>query len=232
MSVVAVMQPTYLPWMGYFAMMDRADVFVFLDNVQFSRRSWQQRNCIKSADGVQMLTVPVVKKGLRSQLICDTKIDLTQRFAEKHKHAIKRAYAKAPFFSMYSVELMNTLDQKEILLADYNIRLIGWLRTQFEIECRLIRSSELGIEGRKEKLLCHICQELDCDVYLSAVGSNRYLGDAEAFREAGIAVNYNVFDHPEYQQLHGEFQPYMSAIDLLLNVGDRSIELIRQGYRI
>ena len=90
----------------------------------------------------------------------------------------------------------------------------------------------MGIEGRKEELLCHICQELDCDVYLSAVGSKRYLGDAKAFREAGIAVNYNEFDHPEYQQLHGEFQPYMSAIDLLLNVGERSIELIRQGYKI
>ena len=211
-------------------MMDRADVFVFLDTVQFSRRSWQQRNYIKSSNGVQMLSVPIVTKRLRSQLICDTKIDLTQRFAEKHKRAISRAYSKAPFFSTYSMGLMNMLDRQEALLANYNIELIDWLRAQFGISCRLVRSSELDVEGSRERLLCDICRRLDCDIYLSAVGSKEYLGDATEFSKSGITVAYNVFDHPEYQQLHGAFEPNMSAIDLLLNVGEGSIELIRQGY--
>ena len=224
------MQPTYLPWMGYFAMMDRADVFVFLDSVQFARRSWQQRNRIKTVNGAQMLTVPVVKKGLREQLIRDARIDRSGRFEKKHQRAIESAYAKAPFFARYSTALMKQLNGSADLLGDYNICLIDWLRKQLGVDCRLVRSSILGVKGRKASLLCRICQEVDGDVYLSALGSKVYLEDASDFGEARISVSYNHFEHPVYPQLHGPFEPFLSAVDLLLNVGERSLEVMREGY--
>ena len=232
LTVVAIMQPTYLPWMGYFAMMDRVDVFVFLDSVQFARRSWQQRNRIKSQNGAQMLTVPVVKKGLREQFICDARIDRSRRFEEKHHRAIERAYAKAPFFLNYSGGLMDNLHENADYLGDYNIGIINWLREQFNIDCKLERSSNLGVRGKKAELLCRICQEVDGDHYLSALGSKAYLDEAVEFTDAGITVDYNPFNHPIYPQLHGPFEPFLSAIDLLFHMGEQSIEVIRRGYTL
>ena len=224
------MQPTYLPWLGYFAMMDKADVFVFLDSVQFVRRSWQQRNRIKTVNGTQLLTVPVIKKGLRNQIICETKIDHSKRFVRQHKKAIELAYTKAPFFTDYSVGLLDKLQKYNDCLSDYNIDIISWLCKQFSINSTLMRSSSLGVSGEKSDLLCNICQAVEADLYLSALGSKIYLERAEAFKNAGISIAYNEFDHPTYPQLYGPFVPFLSAIDLLFNVGVNSIETIRAGY--
>ena len=99
---VAIMQSTYLPWVGYFALMKSVDVFIILDSVQFSKRSWQQRNQIKTESGAKWLTVPVISKGKKDQLIADVKIDYSSKFPESHINMIEQNYRKSPFFGDFS----------------------------------------------------------------------------------------------------------------------------------
>lgn len=224
------MQPTYLPWIGYFGMIDRADVFVFLDTVQFARRSWQQRNRIKTANGAQMLTVPVHKKGARDQKIAEVQIDSESHFAEKHIRAIEHALSKAPFFEDYAAGLFGILQAGHPKLADLNIALITWLAETLGISCRVLRSSQIEAGGTKADLLASICAALDGEVYISAPGSSDYIENSDAFDNHGIRVAYHRYEHPTYPQLYGDFEPYMSAIDLLFNLGPQSLERIRSGY--
>ncbi|GAB4352962.1 MAG: WbqC family protein [Kiloniellaceae bacterium] len=230
MTTIAIMQPTYLPWIGYFGMIDRADRFVFLDSVQFARRSWQQRNRIKTANGVQMLTVPVLKKGARDQSIAEVQIDTAARFAEKHRRAIEHALGKSPYFKDYAGPLFAILEGGHAKLADLNIALIGWLCEAFGIDGDFARSSEIAAEGSKAELLAALCTALGGEVYLSAPGSADYIEESDAFERAGVTVAYHRYDHPAYPQLHGPFEPYMSAVDLLFNCGPGSLERIRAGY--
>lgn len=230
MTTVAIMQPTYLPWIGYFGMIDRADIFVFLDTVQFARRSWQQRNRIKTANGPLMLTVPVHKKGARDQKIGEVMIDEGARFAEKHVRAIEHALSKAPYFTEHSGQLFAILGMGHQKLADLNIEMITWLAQAMGISCKFVRSSEINATGSKADLLANICEALDGETYLSAPGSRDYIESSAAFRTHGITVSYHHYEHPTYAQLYGEFEPYMSAIDLLFNLGPESLERIRSGY--
>ena len=132
-QTVAIMQPTYLPWIGYFAMISQVDKFIFLDSVQFSRRSWQQRNRIKISDRELMLTIPVINRGKREQLINETEIDLSSNFAQKHWRSIEAAYKKSPYFQTYSELIKEHFMAPELKLVDFNISLIETLCKIFQI---------------------------------------------------------------------------------------------------
>ncbi len=229
MKTVAIMQPTYLPWIGYFALMDKVDHFVLLDSVQFERRSWQQRNRIKSANGVQMLTVPVLKKGKHGQLIYDVELDLENRFRQKHINSIQCAYASAPFFLKYSERIFSALSTATPLLVDLTIGLILEVRDMLGISTEVSRSSQMDLFGTKADLLAEICCQLEADVYVSPPGSRVYMEQSTVFSGFGIDVIYHDYMHPEYMQLHGAFIPFMSSIDLLFNVGEESLQILRQA---
>lgn len=224
---VAIMQPTYLPWIGYFALMASVDVFVLLDSVQFARRSWQQRNRIKTANGVQWLTVPVLKKGRRDQKIVDVEIDTSSGFPEKHIKAIETAYKNAPFYTACSEELFDILNHNQKWLAQLDVELIIWLKKMFAIEAEILRSSEMETRGSKAELLAGICEQLGAEEYISPLGSKEYMDRSDAFSKRKIAVNYFEYNHPVYSQLHGSFEPYMSSIDLLFNMGSQSREVLK-----
>lgn len=225
----AIMQPTYLPWMGYFALMDQVDEFVFLDSVQFTRRSWQQRNRIKSPQGEHCLTIPVFKKGLRDQLIKDVVIDKSSDYARDHMMTIKLSYAQAPYFKEYHQEIFSIFERGHERLADLTIDLIVRLKDVLGIKTKCLKSSDLNIDGKKDGLLSDICLHLKVDHYVSPVGSKVYLLDSPEFTDKHIQVSYNEYQHPEYHQLFGSFLPYMSVIDLLFNEGPKSLEIIRSG---
>lgn len=227
--MVAIMQPTYLPWIGYFAMIDRVDVFVLLDSVQFARRSWQQRNVIKTATGPQTLTVPVQHEGHQDVMIAEARIPRIGDFADTHCKSINHAYAKAPFYADYAPQVLRALARPCKRLGDYTIAIIETLCRCLGITTSLLRSSDLPVSGRKAALLVAICEEIGADHYLAVPGSRAYLEAAPDFPEAGIDVSYHEFRHPAYAQLHGKFLPYMSAIDLLFNNGPQSLAVLRQG---
>ena len=232
MPTVAIMQPTYLPWIGYFDLIHQVDCFVFLDSVQFNKRSWQQRNRIKGTDQVVWLTVPVLSKGRQDQRIIDVEIGPDRAFGEKHFRTIQHAYAKAPFLQDYLGTLSDILRQPHHRLVDLNIELICWLCKSLGIETKMLRSSSLRVEGTRVELLTGICNALGADRYLSAAGSRDYIEENNLFGPANIELAYHDYHHTKYRQLHGEFVPFLSTLDLLFNEGPGSLSVIRAGRAV
>ena len=221
------MQPTYLPWCGYFGLIQSVDLFILLDSVQFAKRSWQQRNRIKTPTGPSWLTVPVLSKGKRDQTISDVEIDIDRNHASSHIKSIATNYSRAAFFDQYGPDLLQEIANLEKHLADLNIRLIAHCCAALEISTPLVRASQMKSTGRRAELLANLCQEVGASEYISPLGSKDYLVESTAFEGVGIPIRYFAFEHPVYPQLFGHFEPYMSAIDLILNCGARSNQLIR-----
>jgi hypothetical protein len=224
-----IMQPTYLPWSGYFDLVDQADVFVLLDSVQFDRRSWQQRNRIKTAQGELMLTVPVRSKGRFDQRIADVEIDAERRFADTHVRSVRLAYARAPHAARFLDAWEAVVRRGHARLADLNAELIAWLRDALGLQTPLVRSSSLDVSGKRVELLVDVCRAVGADHYLSPAGSRGYIEENDLFAVHGIALRYQAYRAPRYRQLHGEFIPSLSVLDLLLNEGDGSLAVIRSG---
>lgn len=228
---IAISQPTYLPWLGYFDLIDQVDTFVFLDTVQFEKRSWQQRNRIKLPTGLSFLTVPVAVKGHFDQTIVEADI-AEPGFWETHLRSIEMNYRRAPFFEEHFEGLSKVFQgiPESHSLADLNIRLVQWFCEVFCIKTTMRRSSEMNLPGRRSELLVTLCQSLSADYYLSALGSAVYLcEDLHLFSDAGIEVGFQHYEHPEYRQLFPPFVPYASALDLLFNEGSEAMAIIRTG---
>jgi hypothetical protein len=224
------MQPTYLPWMGYFDLIDQSDVFIFLDTVQFEKQSWQQRNRIKTANGPLWLTVPVYQS--LKQKIVDVRIDNTKNWRRNHSMSMVNSYRRSPFWTDYWPQLEAAYGQDWNLLVELNIHLIGILCEMLLLKPRFVRASDMpNIEGEKTKLLIDICRKLGADTYLSPLGSRAYLESDAEFRKVEISLLFHQYEHPIYPQLYGPFLPHLSIVDLLLNVGPKAIEAIRSGRR-
>ena len=222
MQSVAIMQPTYLPWAGYFALMDSVDTFVILDSVQFSKRSWQQRNQIKTESGPKWLTVPVISKGKRDQVISDVQIDYSGKFPESHIRMIEQNYRKTPFFIDYSESFFNILRKNHECLSHLSIDLILLIRDLLDIKTKIKYSSDLIAKGSKDELLVEICKYVGATEYVSPQGSKVYLNDSNAFIKNNIPLKYFDYKHPNYPLHHGDFIQYMSVIDLLFSCGPES----------
>jgi hypothetical protein len=230
---VAISQPTYLPWLGYLDLIDQVDTFVFLDTVQFEKRSWQQRNRIKVPGGLSILTVPVIVKGRFAQRIRDVEIE-SPYFIHKHLRSIETNYRRSPFFARHFTELAGILEgfAPGAHLADLNVQLVRWLCTTLGVRTPLLRASEMDQEGCRSELLLKLCEALSADRYLSVPGSAGYLlNDVPQFSAAGIEVAFQHYEHPKYQQQFPPFWSHASAIDLLFNEGDRSLDILRSGRK-
>lgn len=228
-GTVAIMQPTYLPWLGYFALMDTVDVFVLLDDVQFSKQSWQQRNRIKTANGPTWLTVSVLRKGRSHQRISEVLIDNTKNSLETHIRTIRQNYKKAPYFEEVFPDLKRLLDRDWQQLCELNIAVIEWIKAGLGIRTQCVRAHELKANGVKAERLVNLCRALGATHYISPLGSSAYLEETDVFRNAGICLTYHEYDHPTYPQLYGCFEENLSTIDLMLNVGKKSLSIIRRG---
>lgn len=234
-----VMQPTYLPWIGYFDLIDQADVFVFLDDVQLSKQSWQVRNRIKTAQGIYILTAQYSKNAsFKNQIIKDTELQNCNEWQQKHLQTIYHSYRKTKFFNeMYPlIELL--LCSPIINIAEYNINFIRQIADKIGIEsrCKFLRSSALtGIIGNRDEYLVNLCKMLDCSEYLSPSGSSCYIESETiggAFSTSDVKLLYQHYEHPIYAQLHGNFVSHLSIVDLLFNVGlDSALEIIRSGRK-
>lgn len=232
MTRVAIMQPTYLPWLGYFGLMQSVDLFIVLDTVQFAKRSWQQRNQIKTANGPLWLTVPVQSKGKREQLISEVEIDYSQDFPRSHLKTLEMNYKKSAYFDVISPQLFEILGADNKYLAGLTINSILWIRDVLGITTPIRLASEFEVGGAKADLLASLCEQAGATEYISPPGSKVYLDETDAFAKRGIPVNYFGFRHPEYPQRFGDFLPYMSVIDLLFGCGLESASIIEKGCEI
>ncbi len=225
---VAIHQPQYLPWLGYFDKMDRADVFVLLDDVQYKKNEWQNRNKIRNAEGWQWLTVPVLYEF--GQLLKDVRIDGRQPWRNKHLKGLELNYSRAPYFKEYLPFFSDTFNREWEFLADVNIHFIRYLKETLGIGAELIRSSSLGVGTGKTERLVDICEKLKADTYVSGAGGDDYL-DKERFRKSGIALEFQAYSHPGYSQIFNGFYPHMSVVDLLFCCGGKSLDIIREGRK-
>jgi hypothetical protein len=225
---VVVLQPGYLPWLGFFDQLRRADVFVYYDDVQYDTHGWRNRNRIKTQTGPLWLTVPVRHSGLGFPRILDVEIDARRPWARKHLASIRQAYAAAPYLHRYVPELEATLHSRWERLVDLDIAVTSLMAGWLGLERRVERSSTLGIDGTRSDRLLRICQRFGATVYVSGKAARSYL-DVPLFEQHGIRVEWQHFTHPVYPQLHGEFVPFMSAIDVLLNCGDAAQLMLTDG---
>jgi len=226
MKRLVVMQPTYLPYIGYFSLIDRSDVFVFLDDVQFSNQSWQQRNRIKTHNGPLVLTVPVVHNG--KQQIRDVKIDNTQGWRRKHLLSIENNYKKCKYFNNNYKYIQQVINHKYKYLDRLNRTLIYTICDILDLKFISFCSSNIKTSGNRINRLIDICKHFRCDTYLSTIGSKDYL-DMGVFNQNGIKVEFFKSQETKYPQMYNGFIPDLSIIDLLFNMGEHSIDVIRGG---
>ena len=221
---VACSQPTFLSWIGFYAMIDQVDTFVFLDDVPLEKQSWQTRNRIRGVNGTIWLNVPIIHNF--GQLIKDTAIDYSTDWVKKHIESIRQSYAKSRY-SNGCLEVVGAhLRAQHPLLADLTIGITVDLSRELGIETRFLRSSALGVKGSKGVHLEGILRAVGATEYLANPGSRGYLLPCLPFK--GIDVRWHDYKHPVYPQ-RGEFVPYLSIVDLMMNCGERSLEIIREG---
>ncbi len=226
---LAILQPSYLPWLGYFDQMNRVDTFVYLDDVQYTRRDWRNRNRIRTPAGWMWLTVPVLQKNQYHQSLKETRIDAALPWQRKHKEAIRCQYARAPHFETHFPYFDALYGKRWTWLVDLCVETTEHLKKALTIPTRTVKSSELQVgSARGEKILA-LCAKLGAQHYLSGDAARAYLSP-EAFAQRGIGLEYQNYRHPQYPQRHPGFVPYLSVIDLLFNVGEASLAVIENGH--
>jgi len=223
--IVAIHQPQYLPWLGYFDKIDRADIFVLLDTVQFKKNEWQNRNKIKTAQGWQWLTVPVMYT--YPQLINEVAINNKVNWQHKHRQALLSNYKKAPYYDILEKSLEDILSSSWHYVSQLNIEAVKRLVTMLGIDTPLYIASELGeFPQDPDERLVALTKHFGAGTYLAGMGGRGYM-NLDTYSRNGIKVIFQDFKHPVYQQLFGEFEPFMSVIDLIFNHGDKSLTILR-----
>jgi hypothetical protein len=222
--LITIHQPQYLPWLGCLDKIDKADVFVILDNVQFKKNEWQNRNRIKTAQGHQWITVPVLYRF--PEKINEVRINNKANWGRKHLQALITNYSKSTYFDNYKSFFEDIFSRSWDRLVDINIEIIRFLISALDLKTKLVIASDLKLREEPTERLVDICKMLDGNRYLAGKDGNKYM-NLELFEQEGIDVIFQDFKHPVYHQLFGDFEPCMSAIDLLFNCGDNSLEILR-----
>jgi hypothetical protein len=229
-TTLVVLQPGYLPWLGYFDLLNKADVFVHYDDVQFDKNGWRNRNRVKGARGPVWLTVPVRHSGRAGQPILDVEIDDHQNWRHKHLATISQFYARAPYVQAILPKLTELLKRPWCRLVELDLAIIDWLAAELGIVTDRNRASQLGIGGDQSGRLLNLCRHFGATRYLSGDAARDYL-DVARFSAAGIEVHWHNYAHPRYDQLHGTFVSHLSVLALILNMGPDSLEVLSQPRR-
>jgi len=214
-----------MPWLGFFHKINMADMFVVLDNVQFRKNYFQNRNKIRTKDGWQWITVPVKREDLHKPIKDVGVSNEDPRWKRKLLQSIYFNYSKAKFFENYWGDLSSVFDKDHALLADLNIELIRYLLEKLGIDVEIVLASSLDTTGEKGELLLNICKAVGAKTYISGISGRDYLNFDE-FKKNNIKIVVQEFHHPIYKQLHEPFIPCMSVIDLLFNYDDESLNTI------
>ena len=217
MTTLAAIQSSYIPWKGYFDIVNDVDIFVFYDDVQFTPRDWRSRNKIKGPSGAQWLTVPVGSK--RSRLICDVSI-LDHSWQDKHYEAIKNYYSNCPFFSSYLWILDEMYKTKKWQnLSVFNQHVIKLLSTHLGIEVEFKTSDEFKLVGSKQARMMDLIRKVNATTYVSGPSASDYL-QSDFFAANGVELKFKDYTgYPEYPQKYGPFEHGVTVLDLIFNVG-------------
>lgn len=230
---LVIMQPSYLPWLGYFDLILQSDIFLVYDNVQFDKDGWRNRNRIKTPNGLQWLTVPVLTSGMNKPTNRDIQINNRETWQRKQLASLKTNYSKAVCFSEVWPIVEAVLSKPWDRLLDLNMRFLNDICDYLGVRKNFKFASDLSIdlpEGKNEKLIA-ICKHLGAWEFYEPAGGKGYI-DTPMFESNNIRLTFQDYQHPVYPQLHGPFVPCLSVIDLLFNCGKRSLEIIKTNNQI
>lgn len=225
-KIVVAHQPEFLPYIGFFHRLLKADLFIIADTVQYEKQNFQNRNRIKTVSGERWITASIAKHPVETNI---NQIFLSRKFDWRTEHlcTIRENYRKAPFFrQIYPIieELYNYECEK---LIDFNINSIKLLCRLFDIKVEIILSNSLDAQGKKNDLITDMLKKVEATDYISGNGAKKYY-DSGPYQAAGVNVIWQNFTHPIYPQINGDFLPYMSSIDLFFNCGiEESQTIIR-----
>ena len=226
--ILTAHQPVYLPWLGLFHKIACADAYCYFDAVQYVKREWNNRNRIKTAHGPIWLSVPVLTTGYREKPLCELQIDNTIDWKKKHWRSLSISYAKAPYFKKYSFFFEDVYTQQWTYLSELNEHMLKWFLKELGISVTYYKASALHFVGAKSELVLDMCKKLGADSYVFGALGRDYAKVAD-FERAGIKVVFQDYKHPIYPQLHGDFVPYLSIVDLIFNCGERSLDILMSG---
>jgi len=227
-----ILQPSYIPWRGYFDQVRKADMFIFYDDVQYDKHGWRNRNQIKTSQGKQWLTIPVHSRGAQVEKISINNIRIAQKHSWNVDHfkTLQFAYNKAPYFKKYLPLLEQFYYRQDEFLADFTIDFTIALARELGImHTRFMRSSELdGIDGQKTDRLVQILKRVGATHYISGPSAQDYI-ESEKFAAANITLEYMQYDYPEYPQLYPPYDPFVSVLDLLFMLGSDASKYFEKG---
>ena len=221
--IATLHQPNFLPWLGFFYKVAKADLFVNCDTLDYSRRSYTQRVNIKTPAGAKWLSLPIVHTGTVGEPINQVRCGGWPDWRERVIDSLHGNYRKAKHVQPIAEELARTIATADENLARFNSALMEYLFQQFQIKTPTIKSSQLNLppQANPTDWIIAVCHAVGADTFLSGFGGAKYQ-DEEAYGKAGIKLIYTDFKHPIYPQLFGEFVPGLSAVDLLFNCGPDS----------
>ncbi|MGH7178925.1 MAG: WbqC family protein [Tepidisphaeraceae bacterium] len=225
---VAVLQPSYVPWRGFFHLIQKSDVFVWYDDVQYDKHGWRNRNRVKTPRGTQWITIPVHSKGntVEHTAINQIRVSWEKSWNESHLGVLKSSYGRTPHFGRYAGMLQEFYSQRPESLADFTIATAERLARELGIEkTKFVRSSALGVDGIKTDRLIALLKELGATHYISGPSARDYI-EQDKFDAAGITLEYMVYDYPPYEQLYPPFDPQVSILDLLFMTGSDAPKFI------
>jgi hypothetical protein len=231
--IAVILQPSYIPWRGYFDQIRRAEVFIFYDDVQYDKHGWRNRNQIKTPHGRQWLTIPVHSGGVTQGIaIKDVRIDWSKSWPDQHFKSLSASYGRAPHFRKYQPLLEAFYNRRDTCIADFTIATTIELARELGItQTRFMRSSELeGIVGSKTDRLIQILARVGADQYLSGPSARDYI-DGSKFEKAGIGLEFMEYSYPDYPQLYPPFDPHVTILDLLLMTGTKAFHYLGEGER-
>lgn len=228
--LVAIHQPNFLPWLGYFDRMVKADLFVLLDHVQFERGNYQNRTRVRIDGEPRWLTVPVEQYS-RDERIADKRVDNrldgARHWSRIHFLTLRHAYRDARYLDAYLPKLSAVYSRRFEHLVDLNAELLEFMRGELGIRTPIVKSSSLAPQGAKSELVLDLCRRVGARALLVGLGASRHYLDREAFARSGVRLVLQEFAHPAYSQCGAApFTPGLSAIDLLLNCGPESRRLL------
>jgi len=222
--LVGIHQLHYLPWLRYFDKIARVDVFIVLDNIQYNKNGWQNRKRVKTAGGATLLTVPVYEKHLQN--LDEVRINTKTSWRKKHWRTISQAYASTPHYTEYAPFLEATYAREWERLNDLNRHLLDYFISMLGITTRIEYASTLDVPGQATERLVNLIHAVGGDRYYSGAYALETYLDAGRLEAAGIGLVLQKWTAPAYPQLHGEFVPDLSILDLLMNCGPRALEIL------
>ena len=223
--ILTAHQPLFLPYLGHFEKIGSSDVFVYMDTLNYSKWNWYSRNKIRVGygEGWIWLVVPVLTNGKHNQKINEVEIDNSQKWKKKHLKSIEMSYSKAPYYKNYIEFFKETYSKEWKYLSDLNEHFLKFFIKELGINVKFIKASDLefDLDGVKSDRVLDLCKKMKCDTFIFGKDGKLY-AKIDDFNKSNIKIVFQDYKHPEYQQIHGNFIPYMSIIDLLFNCGNES----------